>query len=279
MFNVHEPLGIIAGNGIFPRLVAEQAAKLGCRTIIGIAHKQETSELFPATVTKCSWIHVGQLGAVLKNLKRHAVHQVVLAGGISRNQLFKKFRPDATGLLFLGKLKFKGDDTLLKALVGFFGAHGITVLDGAALLQDCLTPKGLVAGRPLTTGETVDVDIGVKAAKILGQADIGQTVVVHNGTVVAVEALEGTDATIERAGRLTGLKDSRPSHDGLVLIKCAKPAQELRIDRPTIGCETIRSLAAAGGTVVAVEANTTLILEPQKVAELCNSLSVTVVGI
>lgn len=273
----NQPLAIVAGNGEFPALVAEGARKQGYSPILILAQSGHASEKLKEKSDQWFPVHVGQIGKMLRILKRQKIAALVFAGGINRKRL--KLKLDWGGVRFFWSLRNKGDDALLKHLAAFFEARNISVLDGSKFMQDCLAPAGCIAGRMPTEKEQLDVDLGFKVAKALGTVDVGQSVVVHNRLVIGVEALEGTDALIQRSGEITGLAGKRPLVDGLVLVKVAKPQQDLRLDRPTIGVETIHALARAGGTLVAVESNVTMILGPADVLTACEKTGVSLIGV
>jgi len=273
----NKSLAIVAGNGEFPTMVAEGARRQGYSPIIILAQRGHASQSLQAKADGCFWVHVGQIGKMLAILKREKISNLVLAGGINRKQL--KLKLDFGGIRFFWGLRNKGDDALLKHLAQFFEARNVTVLDGSKFMQNSLAPTGCIAGRLPSEREQKDIALGFKVAKALGSVDVGQSVTVHNGMVVGVEALEGTDALILRSGEITGLADKHPQSNGLILVKVAKPQQDLRLDRPTIGVETIFALSHAGGTVLAIEAGVTMILNPAEVLSACEKTGVSIVGV
>src|SRR6266478_4483905 len=245
-------LGIIAGNGVYPRLLAESARKAGVEKIIAAAFTGETEPVLTQHVDLIEWMHVGQLNRLLKFFNKHKVHHVIMAGQIAPKNLFD-LRPDLKALLLLGKLKQRNAESIFAAIADELARIDVDLLPATTFLEDYLASSGLIAGAKLSQREEEDVDLGRKVAKEIARLDIGQTVIVKNGTVVAVEAFEGTNEAIKRGGAL--------AREGAVMVKVAKPNQDVRFDVPVIGVETVRVAAEAELRVVAIEAGKTLLLE------------------
>ncbi len=243
--NVPESLGIIAGNGVYPRLLADSVRKAGVKKIVAAAFTNETDPALAQHVDLIDWIRVGQLGRLLKFFREQKVHHAIMAGQIAPKNLFD-LHPDWKALLLLGRLKQRNAESIFAAIADELAAIEIDLLPATTFLEDSLAPAGLVAGPKLSRREQEDVDLGWKIAKEIARLDIGQTVIVKDGTVVAVEALEGTNETIGRGGALAR-KDA-------IMVKVAKPNQDMRFDVPVIGIETIRIAADANVRVIAIEA-------------------------
>ncbi len=262
-----EPLGLIAGNGRFPLLFARAARAQG-RPLVAVAHRGETEPQLEAWVDRIEWIEVGQLGRMLETFHAAGVREAVMAGGIRKQALLEHFVPDARGLEFLSRLQSFGDDAILRALARELEAEGIRILPSTLFLEALLTPQGALTGRVPSEEHWADIRLGLRVAKALGQWDIGQTVVVRSGVVVAVEAIEGTDATIARApGR------------GAVVVKVSKPQQDLRFDVPAVGPQTVDTCARVGVAVLALEAGRTLLLEREEFLAAAERAELAVVGV
>jgi UDP-2,3-diacylglucosamine hydrolase len=252
-------LGIIAGNGVYPRLLADAARKAGVKKIIAAAFTNETDPVLAQHVDVIEWMRVGQLNRLLKFFNEHKVHYAVMAGQIAPKNLFD-LRPDLKALMLLGKLKQRNAESIFAAIADELARIDVDLLPATTFLEDSLASPGLIAGAKLNRREEEDVDLGWKMAKEIARLDIGQTVIVKNGTVVAVEAFEGTSDAIRRGGAL--------AREDAVMIKVAKPNQDMRFDVPVIGVETIRVAAEAKLRVIAVEAGKTLLLEREAIAGL-----------
>jgi len=247
-----EILGIIAGNGVYPRLLAEAARKARVKKIVAAAFSDETDPVLATHVDLIEWMRVGQLSRLLKFFNQNKVHHAIMAGQIAPKNLFD-LRPDLKALMLLGKLKQRNAESIFAAIADELAKVDVDLLPATTFLEDSVATAGLIAGTKLSRQEEDDVGLGWKIAKEIARLDIGQTVIVKNGTVVAVEALEGTNEAIRRGGTL--------AREGAVMVKVAKPNQDMRFDAPVIGVETIRVAAEAKLRVIAVEAEKTLLLE------------------
>jgi UDP-2,3-diacylglucosamine hydrolase len=264
-----DTLGIIAGNGVYPRVLADAARKAGVKKIIAAAFADETDPGLAQHVDLIEWMRVGQLNRLLKFFSEHKVHHAIMAGQIAPKNLFD-LRPDWKALLLLGKLKQRNAESIFAAIADELTKVDVALLPATTFLEDCLASRGLIAGARLGRREEEDVDLGWKIAKEMARLDVGQTVVVKNGTVVAVEAFEGTNEAIKRGGSL--------AREGAVMIKVAKPKQDMRFDVPVIGVETLRVAAEAKLRVIAVEAGKTLLLEPDAIANLADRSNLSIVA-
>ncbi|MGD0218547.1 MAG: UDP-2,3-diacylglucosamine diphosphatase LpxI [Desulfobaccales bacterium] len=254
-----EIIGLIAGKGQFPLLFA-QAARARGASIIAVAHRGETNPALAELVQELHWVYVGQLGKIIRIFKDAGVQRAVMAGGISRGRLFRDFRPDLRALSVVRRAGAGHDDRLLQAVAAELEKEGITIAPSTLFLDQLLAPPGKLSKRAPTREEFLDIDLGFRLAKEIGRLDIGQCVVVRRQVVVALEAIEGTDECIRRAGALAG--------PGTVVVKVSKPDQDLRFDVPAVGPDTIRSLVDARAAVLAIEAGKTLTFDrPLMLAE------------
>jgi DUF1009 family protein len=262
-------LGIIAGNGVYPRLLADAAQKASVKKIIAAAFTGETDPELKQHVHLIEWMRVGQLNRLLKFFAQNKVHHAIMAGQIAPKNLFD-LRPDWKALLLLGKLKQRNAESIFAAIADELTRIDVELLPATTFLEDCLASAGLIAGSKLSTREEEDVDLGWKMAKEIARLDIGQTVIVKNGTVVAVEAFEGTNDAIKRGGAL--------AREGAVMIKVAKPNQDMRFDVPVIGVETVRVAAEGKLRVIAVEAGKTLLLERDVIVDLAARSKISILA-
>lgn len=262
-------IGIIAGSGQFPVLAAANARKDN-KFVVAIGHEGETNSELQNNSDVFETVKLGQLGKIIRILKANQVNQVAFAGAISRPKILSGHAwPDARGLAMLAKTRSVRDDVILRAIAKELENDGITVFSATDLLRDCVPSSGVLTKRSLTEEEKDNAKIGWTAAKLIGQADVGQTVVVSQGLVVAVEAVEGTDATIARAGDLT-------KNRGGVVVKTCKPQQDQRLDLPTIGVGTIKAISKAGLTALVIEAGKTLILDPVSVVKEADTSNISI---
>ena len=262
-------LGIIAGNGVYPRLLADAARKAGVKKIIAAAFTNETDPEITQHVDLIEWMRVGQLNRLLTFFRAHDIHHAIMAGQIAPKNLFD-LRPDWKALMLLGTLKERNAESIFVAIADELAKIDVELLPATTFLEDSLAASELIAGPKLSRNEEDDVDLGWRIAKEIARLDIGQTVLVRNGTVVAVEALEGTNDAIRRGGELAS--------SGAVMVKVAKPSQDMRFDVPVIGLETIRIAAEARLRVIAVEAGKTLLLEHDAIVDLANHSKISIVG-
>ena len=264
-----ETLGIIAGNGTYPRILAEAARRSGVKQLIAAAFTGETDPALAKHVDLIEWMRVGQLSRLLKLFGEHKVHHAIMAGQIAPKNLFD-LRPDWKALLLLGKLKQRNAESIFAAIADELAGVDVELLSATTFLQESLASPGLIAGTKLSRREEQDVDFGWKIAKEIARLDIGQTVIVKNGTVVAVEAFEGTDEAIKRGGAL--------AREGAIMIKVAKPNQDMRFDVPVIGMETLGVAAEAKLRVIAVESKITLLLDRDEVSSQASRMGISIVA-
>ena len=264
-----QALGIIAGNGVYPRLLAEGARRAGVEKIVAAAFTDETDPALEQHVELVEWMRVGQLGRLLKFFRSQGIHHAIMAGQIAPKNLFD-LRPDLKALMLLGKLKERNAESIFAAIADELAKVDIELLPATTFLEDLLAQSGLIAGPKLSPRQEHDVELGWNVAKEIARLDIGQTLVIKNGTIVAVEALEGTNEAIRRGGTL--------AREGAVMVKVSKPNQDMRFDVPVIGIETVRIAAESGVRVIAVEAGKTLLLERDAVIALAKGSNVSVVA-
>ncbi len=264
------PIGLIAGGGQFPLLFADAARKQG-RPVVAVAHVNESSPALEAKVEQICWVKLGQLGKIIKYFKKFGVRETVFAGTITKTRIFKDILPDLKGLTLWNKIDTRQDDAILRAVAGSLEQEGIQVLASTIYLQHLLFPRGILTKKIPTEKEVEDIRFGWKIAREIGRLDIGQCVVVREKTVLAVEAIEGTDATIKRGGLLAG--------KGAVVIKLKKPGQDFRFDLPATGTQTITSLSEVQGAVLAVEAGQYLLFDPEKMIAAADQAGISVVGV
>ena len=264
-----EPLGIIAGNGRFPFLVAEAARKAGRRVVVA-AIKEEAFPEIESAGDEVHWLSLGQLGKCIDTLKAAGVREAVMAGQVKHRQIFSDVVPDLKLMSVIARLAFKNTDSLIGGIADALEREGIRLLPSTSLLADQMASLGAMTRRAPTKGEQRDIDYGREIARTLAGIDLGQTVVVKDRAAVALEAMEGTDEVIRRAGRLAG--------PGTVVVKIAKPRQDMRFDVPVIGRGTLATMIEAGASVLAVEAERTLLLEKPEVAREADAAGIALWG-
>ncbi len=249
--------------------MADAARKAGVTKIIAAAFTGETDPGLEQHVELIAWMRVGQLNRLLKFFHAQNIHHAIMAGQIAPKNLFD-LRPDWKALMLLGKLKQRNAESIFAAIADELAKVDVELLPATTFLEDSLAPSGLVTGAELSRREQEDVDLGWKTAKEIARLDIGQTVIVKDGTILAVEAFEGTNDAIRRGGAL--------AREGGVMVKVAKPNQDMRFDVPVIGVETIRIAAEAKLRVIAVEARKTLLLERDMIVEVANHSNISIIG-
>jgi len=263
-------LGLIAGNGVFPMLVARGAREAGLE-VVAVAHQGETDPALAGEVAACTWVRVGELGKIIKTFKHSGIDRAVMAGGIKKARLFHGFRPDLRGAAFLARLRTLHDDKLLRGIADELHSEGIEVVSATELLPRLVPAAGPLTRRSPSARLRADVEFGLTVAKAIGAFEIGQTVVVKDGLVLAIEAVEGTDATIRRGGEL--------GRGGAVVVKVSKPGQDLRFDVPAVGPETIRLMAEVGAAVLAIEAGRTIVLDRERVVADAERAGIAILAI
>lgn len=256
-------IGVIAGSGVYPEtfIAAARRNSPGVKLAVAAFHGETKPELADQT-DAIEWFRVAQLGKMIKFFKREGVTEAVMMGQISPRNLFD-LRPDLRVLMILARVKERNAETLFGAIADELAKEGITVLNATTFLEDHLPGPGHVCGPAFRKRQLADAEFGFRIAKQTSALDIGQSVVVRHGTVLAVEAFEGTNNCIKRGGELGHGKD-------VMLVKVSKPNQDMRFDVPVVGPQTIETCAAAGVTGIAIEAGKTLLLEKERIAGLCD---------
>ena len=251
-------LGIIAGRGVYPRVLAESARAQGVSNLVAFAFKKETDRVIERHVDQVHWLRLGQLQALLDAIQGSGVKTVVMAGQIKPTHLFH-VRMDKALLKLLGQLRERNAHSIFGAVGDELRNIGVSLEQASLFMESTMPEPGQLAGDTLTEQEDADVTLGLRVAKVTSQLDIGQTVVIKAGTILAVEAFEGTDKTIKRAGDLGGA-DS-------VVVKVAKQGHDMRFDIPVIGERTLKMCKRAKVKVLAIEANRTILLDRARVIE------------
>jgi UDP-2,3-diacylglucosamine hydrolase len=267
-------LGLIAGNGRFPFLVLDAARSLG-HDVTVIATKEEASEALNAAAANAHagihWISLGELGKCITLLKNAGASHAVMAGQVKHTKIFAGgIVPDARFLSVLLKLRFRNTDGLIGAVASVLRDEGIELIDSTSLLQPMLAPDGVMTKRPPSDDERADFAFGYEMADAIAGLDIGQTIAVKHRAVVAVEAMEGTDEVIARAGHLAGA--------GVCIVKVAKPKQDMRFDVPIIGLATVQAMHAAGASALSIDAGKTLMFERDDLIRSADEAGITIVG-
>jgi DUF1009 family protein len=267
-------LGLIAGNGAFPFLVLDAARRLGHAVTI-IAVEQEASNDLETSAARepraeFHWVALGQLGRAIELLRASGVTRAVMAGQVKHTSIFSGTMPDRLLLSVLLKLRSRNTDALISAVADVLRDHGIELLDSTAYLTPLLARPGVLTARQPTADERDDFAFGYRMADQIAGLDIGQTIAVKSAAVVAVEAMEGTDAVIERAGRLAG--------PGTRILKVAKPNQDMRFDVPVVGVPTIEAMRLAGATALSVDAGRALLLDGDHAIRAADAAGICIVG-
>ncbi len=263
-------IGLIAGNGRFPIIFADNARKLGLQ-VSAVAHEGETEPELERHVDRIHWIKIGQLNKLIKAFKDDGVERAVMLGGIKKTHVFNTVRPDFRTLALATRLALWKDDDILRALAEELEREGITICESTFGLHGILVEEGPLTSRHPSKKEWEDIRYGWDVAREIGRLDIGQCVVIKDRVVVAVEAVEGTDGAIIRGGEL--------AKDGAVVVKRCKPQQDLRFDLPAIGPRTIDVMASVKAAVLAVEAGRTVLLDRDVVIDKAQSCGIAVIGL
>ncbi|HMO03956.1 MAG TPA: UDP-2,3-diacylglucosamine diphosphatase LpxI [Kiritimatiellia bacterium] len=265
-----DSLSIIAGRGAYPRVLAESARKQGVSRIAAVAFKKETDAVIEKVADEVTWVHIGQLQAMLDALVAFRIPRVVMAGQIKPTHLFN-IRPDKRMFDLLARLKERNAETIFGAVGEELKSVGIELLQASRFMESTMPEPGPIGHLPPTPQQWDDIRLGLRVAKATSGLDIGQTVVIKEGTVLAVEAFEGTDATILRAGELGG--------PGSVVVKVAKRGHDMRFDIPVIGERTFDSMKKSGAAVLAVEARRSILLDREALVKLADRRGVAFLAV
>jgi DUF1009 family protein len=263
--------GLIAGNGRFPFLVLEAARSQGIEMVVA-AIKEETSPEIEQQAKTVHWLSLGQLGKLIKTFKAEGVTQAIMAGQVKHKQIFSGILPDFKMMQLLASLATRNTDSLIGAVARVLEGEGIHLMDSIAFLGPLLPQPGVLTKRAPSKEEQASLDYGYKLARELGRLDVGQTVVVAESACVAVEAMEGTDAVIERAASLVNGRT-------LCVVKLAKPKQDLRFDVPVIGLSTVGVLKRAQVTAMAIEARKTLMIDREDLLKEAEAAGIAIVAV
>ncbi|NGZ95843.1 MAG: DUF1009 domain-containing protein [Nitrospira sp. WS110] len=263
-------IGVIAGNGRFPIIFSDNARKMGLH-VSAVAHEGETDPELERHVDRMHWVKIGQLNKLINAFKSDGVRNVVLLGGVKKTHIYSNARPDFRVLALATKLVLWKDDDILRALAAELERDGITICESTFGLEGILVTEGTLTSRQPTKKEWIDIRYGWDVAKETGRLDIGQCVIVKDRTIVAVEAVEGTDEAIRRGGTL--------AKDGVVVVKRCKPQQDLRFDLPAIGPKTIEVMRSVKASVLAVEAGRSVMLDREQLLSQAEEAGVALVGL
>ncbi len=270
-YKKHQKIGVLAGRGIYPFLTVKSAKKHDVGQVAVVGVKGDADSELSTIADSFDWVYAGQLDKAIKIFKKRDIEHVIFAGQVKPGRLFKDLRPDFRTVKLLAKLKLKNADSIFTAIADEFLNDNITILPATLFLDDYLAQSGKIGKIKPSKKQRDDIAFGTRIATEISRLDIGQTVVVKNGTVLAVEGFEGTNKAIIRGGQL-GQGDA-------VVVKLAKPGQDMRFDVPCIGMETIQALIDGNVSVVAVQAEKTLILEKNEVIETLNKNKIAIFGI
>lgn len=262
-------IGMIAGNGLYPSIFARAARRAGTTQLVAAAFVDETDPVLGDLVDRLEWMRVGQLGKMIKFFKSHGATRVVMVGQIAPKNLFD-LRPDLRLLKMLSRVKERNAESLFAGIAGELEADGILLLPATTFLDDLLPGPGHVCGPALSARQEEDAAYGFRIAKEVSRLDIGQTVVVKKGTVLAVEAFEGTNEAIKRGGSM--------GRGEAMMVKVSKPKQDFRFDVPVVGPATIETAAESGVNAIVVEAGSTLLLGKDDIFRLCKEKKVSLVA-
>jgi len=273
-------LGLIAGNGRFPFLVLDAARAQGLEVIVAAIEEETFPEIESHGAAAVHWLSLGELSKLIETFKREGVHRAIMAGQVKHKQIFSSIRPDWRLAKLLLTLGSRNTDSLLGAIAKVLAEEGIILEDSTSMLEPLLSKAGVLTRRPPTEPEQKNIDYGRAVARHLAQFDIGQTVVVAEGACVAVEAMEGTDTTIERAGQIMGSLESNPSilSRALTVVKIAKPNQDMRFDVPVVGAGTIEVMRNAGATCLAIDAGRCLLLDGAKITSAADAANIAIIA-
>ncbi len=265
-----DTLGIIAGGGKFPILIAKEAKKRGIK-VVAVAHEGETDQAIENEADEITWIKLGQFGRLVKALKKGNVKKAVMAGTIKKKRMFEGIVPDLKGLSLMSKILFFHDDGILSAVAHELSKEGIEIISSTYYLPELVAPEGCLTKRRPTRQEKEDIRFGWNMAKEIGKLDIGQCVVVKSKTVLAVEAIEGTDETIIRGGKI--------AKEGAIVVKVCKPNQDLRFDLPSVGLNTVKTMNMVNASLLVIEAGKTLMFDKEEMISYANKNGICIVSI
>jgi DUF1009 family protein len=275
-----EKLGLIAGNGRFPFLILDAARAQGLEVVVAAIKEEALPEIETRGASSVHWLSLGELSKLIETFKSEGIHRAIMAGQVKHKQIFSSIKPDWRLAKLLLSLTTRNTDSLLGAVAKVLADEGISLENSTSFLDPLLAKSGVLTVRVPTDEEKKNIDYGRAVARHLAQYDIGQTVVVAETACVAVEAMEGTDATIERAGQLMRSLEGNAStlSRALTVVKIAKPNQDMRFDVPVIGVKTIEVMRAAGATCLAVDSGKCLLLDGDAIIQAANGGRISIVA-
>ncbi len=275
-----ERIGLIAGNGRFPLLVLDAARARGAEVVVAAIKEETFPEIESRGASAVHWMSLGELGLLIETFKREGVTRAVMAGQVRHKQIFSSIRPDWKLAKLLMSLRSRNTDALIGAVASVLAEEGITLVNSTEFLEPLLARPGILTRRKPTDEEAADIAYGRAVARHLAQYDIGQTVVIAGAACVAVEAMEGTDAAILRAGEIMrGLEGTASTLSrALTVVKVAKPNQDMRFDVPVVGLSTIATMRAAGATCLALDAGKTLLLDGDSIIHAADEAAIAIVA-
>ncbi len=273
-------MGLIAGNGTFPLLILDAARGQGLDVVVVAIKEEASAEIEDRGAASVHWLSLGELSKLIETFQREGVRRAIMAGQVKHKQIFSAIRPDWRLAKLLLSLTTRNTDSLLGAVAKVLAEEGITLESSTGLLEPLLVKSGVLTRRAPTEQEHKNIEYGRIVARQLAQHDIGQTVVIAESACVAVEAMEGTDATIERAGQIMNSMHGEAStlSRSLTVVKIAKPNQDMRFDVPVIGVKTIEVMRGAGATCLALDAGKCLLLDGEKIVDAANAAEIAVVA-
>ena len=275
-----QKLGLIAGNGKFPFLILDAARAQGLEVVVAAIREETFPEIEARGAASVHWLSLGELSKLIDTFKNEGVHRAIMAGQVKHKQIFSSIKPDWRLAKVLLSLSTRNTDSLLGAVAKVLSDEGITLENSTAFLEPLLAKSGVLSERTPSEEERKNIAYGRAVARHLGQYDIGQTVVIAENACVAVEAMEGTDAAIERAGHIMRSLEGDAStlSRALTVVKIAKPNQDMRFDVPVVGMKTIEVMRAAGATCLAVDAGRCLLLDGEAILRAANETKIAVVA-
>ncbi len=263
-------IGLIAGGGQFPIIFSDIAKSKGYE-VFAVAHLKETDPALENHVDMIRWIHLGQVKKLLNFFKENMVTEVAMLGRIKKTRIFSDFKPDTKALKLIAGMRNTHDDNVLRSLAGALEKEGIKVRSSTFLIPDILATEGCWTKRKPNRAEKADMKLGWGIAKEIGKLDIGQCVVICKGSVLAVEAIDGTDATIKRGGSL--------ANNSAVVVKVSKPNQDLRFDVPAVGVETIMTMHEAGAGLLVLEAGKAVVFDKDEMIDCANRYGISIIAL
>jgi len=278
MPTVKQRIGLIAGNGRFPLLVLDAARAQGFDVVVAAIQEETFHEIESHGAVAVHWFSLGELSRLIETFQREGVHRAIMAGQVKHKQIFSAIRPDWRLAKLLLNLRTRNTDALLGAVAKVLEDEGIQLENSTALLEPLLAKSGVLTKRAPSGAERKNIEYGRAVARHIAQYDIGQTVVVAESACVAIEAMEGTDATIERAGQIMASLDAPAStlSRALTVVKIAKPNQDMRFDVPVVGLETVETMRRAGATCLALDAGKCLLLDGDTIIQAANAAEIAI---